>query len=42
MPGLIDAMTYFGIDAQDLAEQSDPITPELRIIDAYDRAKEGK
>jgi imidazolonepropionase-like amidohydrolase len=36
MPGLIDAMTYFGIDAQDLAEQSDPITPELRIIDAYD------
>ncbi|HKW10667.1 MAG TPA: amidohydrolase family protein [Gemmatimonadaceae bacterium] len=36
MPGLIDAMTYFGIDAQDLAESSDPITPELRIIDAYD------
>ena len=36
MPGLIDAMTYFGIDAQDLAEASDPITPELRIIDAYD------
>jgi imidazolonepropionase-like amidohydrolase len=36
MPGLIDAMTYFGIDAQDLAEAGDPITPELRIIDAYD------
>jgi len=36
MPGLIDAMSYFGIDAQDLAEASDPITPELRIIDAYD------
>ena len=36
MPGLIDAMTYYGIDAQDLAEASDPITPELRIIDAYD------
>ena len=36
MPGLIDAMTYFGIDAQDLAEAADPITPELRIIDAYD------
>jgi imidazolonepropionase-like amidohydrolase len=29
-------MTYFGIDAQDLAESGDPITPELRIIDAYD------
>jgi imidazolonepropionase-like amidohydrolase len=36
MPGLIDAMTYYGIDAQDLAETADPITPELRIIDAYD------
>ena len=36
MPGLIDAMTYFGIDAQDLAEAAEPITPELRIIDAYD------
>lgn len=41
MPGLIDAMTYFGIDAQDLAEQSDPITPELRIIDAYDPTGQG-
>ncbi|HZI41812.1 MAG TPA: hypothetical protein VFD67_08915, partial [Gemmatimonadaceae bacterium] len=41
MPGLIDAMTYYGIDAQDLAEQSDPITPELRIIDAYDPTGQG-
>ncbi|MFL5614505.1 MAG: amidohydrolase family protein [Gemmatimonadaceae bacterium] len=41
MPGLIDAMTYFGIDAQDLAEASDPITPELRIIDAYDPSGNG-
>jgi imidazolonepropionase-like amidohydrolase len=41
MPGLIDAMTYFGIDAQDLAETSDPITPELRTIAAYDPTGEG-
>src|SRR5438045_4967865 len=41
MPGLIDAMSYFGIDAQDLAESSDPITPELRIIDAYDPTGQG-
>src|SRR5947208_13066267 len=41
MPGLIDAMSYFGIDAQDLAESSEPITPELRIIDAYDPTGQG-
>lgn len=41
MPGLVDAMTYFGIDAQDLAETSDPITPELRTIAAYDPTGEG-
>src|SRR5947209_9525093 len=41
MPGLIDAMSYFGIDAQDLAEASDPITPEVRIIDAYDPTGQG-
>jgi imidazolonepropionase-like amidohydrolase len=41
MPGLIDAMTYFGIDPQDLSETSDPITPELRIITAYDPTGEG-
>lgn len=41
MPGLIDAMTYYGIDAQDLAETADPITPELHILDAYDPTGEG-
>jgi imidazolonepropionase-like amidohydrolase len=41
MPGLIDAMTYFGIDAQDLAETSEPITPEIRTITAYDPTGEG-
>ena len=41
MPGLIDAMSYFGIDAQDLAESGDPITPELRIVDAYDPTGQG-
>ena len=41
MPGLIDGMTYFGIDPADLAETSDPITPELRIIQAYDPTGEG-
>jgi imidazolonepropionase-like amidohydrolase len=41
MPGLIDAMTYFGIDAQDLAETSDPITPEIRTLAAYDPTGEG-
>jgi imidazolonepropionase-like amidohydrolase len=41
MPGLIDAMTYFGIDAQDLAETSDPITPEIRTLAAYDPTGDG-
>jgi imidazolonepropionase-like amidohydrolase len=41
MPGLIDAMTYFGIDAQDLAETSDPITPEIRTLTAYDPSGDG-
>jgi imidazolonepropionase-like amidohydrolase len=41
MPGLVDAMTYFGIDAQDLAETSEPITPEIRTITAYDPTGEG-
>lgn len=41
MPGLIDAMTYYGIDAQDLAETAEPITPELHILDAYDPTGEG-
>jgi len=35
MPGLIDAMTYYGIDPNDLNETLKPISPELRIIEAY-------
>lgn len=35
MPGLIDAMTYYGIDSKDLNESIKPISPELRIIEAY-------
>ena len=35
MPGLIDAMTYYGIDPKDLNESIKPISPELRIIEAY-------
>ena len=35
MPGLIDVMTYYGIDPKDLNETIKPITPELRIIESY-------
>ena len=35
MPGLIDAMTSIGIDAADLNEASDPLTPHLRAIESY-------
>ena len=35
MPGLIDAMTYYGIGPEDLNETLKPISPELRIIEAY-------
>ena len=35
MPGLIDAMTYYGIAPEDLNEKLKPISPELRIIEAY-------
>ena len=35
MPGLIDAMTYYGIDGADLNETTSPLTPELRVIEAY-------
>jgi len=35
MPGLIDAMTYYGIDPKDLNESIKPISPELRIIESY-------
>ena len=35
MPGLIDAMTYYGIDPKNLNETLKPISPELRIIESY-------
>jgi imidazolonepropionase-like amidohydrolase len=35
MPGLIDAMTYYGVEPADLSEVSDPITAEIRIVNAY-------
>lgn len=41
MPGLVDAATYYGVDPQDLNETAEPITPELRIINAYDPTGEG-
>ncbi|MDQ6828491.1 MAG: hypothetical protein M3081_06445, partial [Gemmatimonadota bacterium] len=41
MPGLVDAATYYGIDPSDLNETSDPITPELRVINDYDPTGEG-
>ncbi|MEP6692146.1 MAG: amidohydrolase family protein [Gemmatimonadaceae bacterium] len=41
MPGLVDAATYYGIDAQDLNETAEPITPELRVINDYDPTGEG-
>ncbi|MFH1575175.1 MAG: hypothetical protein ABIG68_14430, partial [Acidobacteriota bacterium] len=35
MPGLIDAMTYFGVRPSDRNDPAKPITPENRIINAY-------
>lgn len=35
MPGLVDAMSYFGISSGDLNETSAPSTPHLRAIEAY-------
>jgi imidazolonepropionase-like amidohydrolase len=35
MPGLIDAMTYYGIRPFDLNDTSNPITPQNRIIQAF-------
>ena len=35
MPGIIDAMTYFGIRPFDLNDTSKPVTPENRIVEAY-------
>jgi len=35
MPGLIDAMTYYGVRPFDLNDTSKPVTPENKIIDGY-------
>lgn len=35
MPGVIDAASHIGIDASDLNEASDPVTPALRAWESY-------
>jgi imidazolonepropionase-like amidohydrolase len=35
LPGLVDAMSYYGIAGADLNETSSPSTPQLRAIEAY-------
>ncbi len=35
MPGIVDAMTYYGIYPFELNDSANPITPENRIVDAY-------
>lgn len=35
MPGLVDAMTSLGIGQTDLNETSDPVTPQLRVFEAF-------
>jgi imidazolonepropionase-like amidohydrolase len=35
LPGIIDAMTYYGIKAFDLNDFTNPITPQNRIIQAF-------
>lgn len=35
MPGIVDAMTYFGVRPFDLNDQTNPVTPQNRIIQAY-------
>ncbi|MGQ0649624.1 MAG: amidohydrolase family protein [Gemmatimonadaceae bacterium] len=35
LPGLIDAMTSLGLGQSDLNEASDPVTPQLRISEAF-------
>ena len=35
MPGIIDAMTYYGVAGEDMNEVPLPLTPELRIIEAF-------
>jgi imidazolonepropionase-like amidohydrolase len=35
MPGLVDAMTSLGMAASDMNEASDPVTPQLRVFEAF-------
>lgn len=35
LPGLVDAMSYYGIGGSDLNETASPSTPQLRAIEAY-------
>ena len=35
MPGIIDAMTYFGVRPFDLNDETNPMTPQNRIIQAF-------
>jgi imidazolonepropionase-like amidohydrolase len=35
LPGLVDAMSYYGIGGSDLNETAAPSTPQLRVIEAY-------
>ena len=35
MPGIIDAMSYYGLAAEDMNEVPNPLTPELRVIEAF-------
>jgi len=35
MPGIVDAMTYFGVRPFDLNDQTNPVTPQNRVIQAY-------
>ncbi|MFC2165035.1 amidohydrolase family protein [Acidobacteriota bacterium] len=35
MPGIIDAMTYYGVKPFDLNDETNPVTPQNRIIQAF-------
>ncbi|MEQ9398780.1 MAG: amidohydrolase family protein [Longimicrobiales bacterium] len=35
LPGLVDAMSYYGVAGTDLNETAQPSTPHLRILEAY-------
>ena len=35
LPGLVDAMTSLGIGNSDMNEASDPVTPQLRVFEAF-------